>query len=412
MERTPPRVTRRNNRNGQSNSAQAQGGAQLHPDVDEDSSSPAPQPNTPSPGNTSSSTDQLLQRILEELENLKKEVRDNKRDADARFQDLNALMIQQTSPRRADRPNSPTPRSQTPPRRTQTPPQDDEDDIYGQPNPPRTYKPEPRPFPPQDARVSTNPERFYANYPPLPSSQHPSRQPSLQPSQQPFQQPPRPPFQANSPYPQDLREKTPRPNDIAPYDDGSGKGATGSTMKLGLKPPPFHGLDTEHFAPWLYTVELYFYTNKLPGDEYFLNGLMLLEGDAHAFAYDLMCKNNGKGLSWDEFKYHMRERYDNAELRDEMLKEHLKSMRYHGPARMDEFCTVFRNIEMQISSNELTLKTRLDIFMKSMPTGVKDWVILSGTPSSMDTVYQMAHKWARAHKDQHPQRIKRLRNRE
>jgi len=79
---------------------------------------------------------------------------------------------------------------------------------------------------------------------------------------------------------------------------------------------------------------------------------------------------------------------------------------------MDEFCTVFRNIEMQISSNELTLKTRLDIFMKSMPTGVKDWVILSGTPSSMDTVYQMAHKWARAHKDQHPQRIKRLRNRE
>jgi hypothetical protein len=171
MDRTPPRITRRNNRGGQGSSAQAQGSAQLHPDVDEDSSSPAPQPNTPSPGNTPS-TEELLQRILERLENIEKEVRDNKRDADARFQDLNALMIQQTSPRRTDRPNSPTPRSQTPPRRTQTPPQGDEDDVYGHPNPPRTYRLEPRPFPPQDARVSTNPERFYANYPPLPSSQH------------------------------------------------------------------------------------------------------------------------------------------------------------------------------------------------------------------------------------------------
>lgn len=82
MEKTPPRVTQRNNRNGQSSSAQAQGGAQLYSDIDgEDSSSPAPlQPNTPSPGNTSSSTDQLLQRILERLENIEKEVKDNKRE--------------------------------------------------------------------------------------------------------------------------------------------------------------------------------------------------------------------------------------------------------------------------------------------------------------------------------------------
>jgi len=155
MERTPPRVTRRNNRSGQGSSAQAQDSAQLHPDVDDDSSSPAPQPNTPSPGNAPS-TEELLQRILERLESLEKRVEDNKRDADARFQDLNALMIQNNSPRRGDRPNSPTPRSQTAPRRSQTPPQDD-DDIYSRP---RTYRPEPRPFPPQDARVNTNPGRF------------------------------------------------------------------------------------------------------------------------------------------------------------------------------------------------------------------------------------------------------------
>jgi hypothetical protein len=220
-----------------------------------------------------------MQLILERLERMERNfdtrLEDHMRETDTKIQGLNALIIQSTSPRRS-RPISPTPLP-----RGQTPPQDDEDDdIYGHPNPPRTYKPTPKPFPPQDAPVSTNPERFYANYAPLPqSSQHPSRQQSRQPSyqpQQPFQlpRPPRSPFQAYSPYPpQDqVREKTPRPNDIAPYEGESGRNAV--PMRLGLKPPSFQGHHTEDFAAWIYTVELYFYTNKLPGDEYFLNGTL------------------------------------------------------------------------------------------------------------------------------------------
>ena len=108
--------------------------------------------------------------------NFNQRLEDHMRETDTKIQGLNALIIQSTSPRRS-RPISPTPLP-----RGQTPPQDDEDDdIYGHPNPPRTYKATPKPFPPQDARVSTNPERFYANYPPLPSPQLPSRQQSRQP---------------------------------------------------------------------------------------------------------------------------------------------------------------------------------------------------------------------------------------
>src|ERR1700731_4839536 len=65
----------------------------------------------PSPGNTSS-TNELLQLILERLDNIEKELKDHKRDTDRKIQDLNALIIQNNSPRRSDRPNSPTPRAQ------------------------------------------------------------------------------------------------------------------------------------------------------------------------------------------------------------------------------------------------------------------------------------------------------------
>jgi len=75
---------------------------------------------------------------------------------------------------------------------------------------------------------------------------------------------------------------------------------------------------------------------------------------------------------------------------------------------MDEFCTTFQNIEMQISNNELTLKSRLDIFMRSVPPEIRSWETFSGAPTSMDAVYQIACRWARK-QNQHPQRIERLR---
>jgi hypothetical protein len=53
---------------------------------------------------------------------------------------------------------------------------------------------------------------------------------------------------------------------------------------------------------------------------------------------------------------------------------------------MDEFCTTFQNIEMQISNNELTLKSRLDIFMRSVPPEIRSWETFSGAPTSMDAV--------------------------
>src|SRR5579859_6139644 len=113
-------------------------------------------------------------------------------------------------------------------------------------------------------------------------------------------------------------------------------------VRLSIKPPSFCGTDIENFAAWLYSVELYFFTNKLPASRYFTNGLLLLEGNTHIYMYDLILQNNRNSLTWSEFKEAIREQYDKHELRDAMLKEHLQRMRYHGALRMDEFCTAFQ----------------------------------------------------------------------
>jgi len=90
-------------------------------------------------------------------------------------------------------------------------------------------------------------------------------------------------------------------------------------------------------------------------------------------------------------------------------REHLEKLRYQGPARMDEFCTEFQRLEMQISDKELTLEGRL---LKSMPHDVRTWTNLCNPPTSMDVVYQTARKCARSYNQGQPQRIERIRIRE
>src|ERR1700731_4099682 len=105
MKRTPPRnVNTRRHRSGQNRSAHPQGSGQLFPNVEgEDySNSPTPQPNTPS-------SSSVLQLILERLDNIEKQLEDHKRETDMKIRDLNALIIQSNSPRRSDKPRSPTP---------------------------------------------------------------------------------------------------------------------------------------------------------------------------------------------------------------------------------------------------------------------------------------------------------------
>ena len=114
MDRTPPRnINTRSRRNGRNDPAQGQSSDQLHPDIggEDSSNSATPQPNTPSPGNTS----EILMLILERLDKIDKRLEDHdgriediKKDMDTKMRDFNALNIQNNSPRRNDRPNSPT----------------------------------------------------------------------------------------------------------------------------------------------------------------------------------------------------------------------------------------------------------------------------------------------------------------
>jgi gag-polyprotein putative aspartyl protease len=342
---------------------------------------------------------------------------DHRMETEKKLLDLNSLIIRSDSPRRISEklPTlSPSPHSQTPL-------QDAMEGIYGDSNPPNPSKGQqqgPKPFPPQAARVNTPPERVYTNYPPVPQpSLHLSRQQSQQPPQQPLQPPFQPYTQESTPHPysypqqeprqQAMGERVSRPRDIPPYE-----GEDGDDVWLDIKPPPFYGLATENFACWLFTVELFFRSKKLPASRYFANGLLLLEGFARDYAIEQVHRNNGVALTWEEFKFYMRERFDNPERRDPMLRRHLENLRYLGPARMAEFCTEFQRIEMQISDKELTLRGRLLIFLKSMPHELRVWINLSNPPASMDSVYQTARKWARANNQGHPQRIERIRIRE
>jgi len=198
-----------------------------------------------------------------------------------------------------------------------------------------------------------------------------------------------------------------RLRDIPPYE-----AEDRDVVWLDIQPPPFYGLPTENFASWLYIVELFFNDRKLPTSRYFANGVILLEGSAREYMIARILRNNDKALTWEDYKRYMRERYDKTERRDAMLRRHLEELRYQGPSRMDEFCTEFQRIEMQIPDNELTLKSRLLIFYKSMPHKLRIWINLNNPPASMDAVYQTARKWARSYNQGHSQRIERIRIRE
>jgi len=139
---------------------------------------------------------------------------------------------------------------------------------------------------------------------------------------------------------------------------------------------------------------------------------MLLEGGAREYMIEQIHRNNDTLLTWEEYKYVMRERYDKPERRDRKLREYLEKLRYPGPARMEEFCVEFHRVETQISDRELTFRGRLLIFMRTMPHEVRTCINLS-RPTTMDDAYQTASTWAEAYaQGQQPQRIERLRIRD
>jgi len=58
-------------------------------------------------------------------------------------------------------------------------------------------------------------------------------------------------------------------------------------------------------------------------------------------------------------------KFGKAEVREELLREKLERVRYHGPAKMGEFCAEFRVIETQIY--DMVFRDRLRAFKKAVP---------------------------------------------
>jgi hypothetical protein len=73
-----------------------------------------------------------------------------------------------------------------------------------------------------------------------------------------------------------------------------------------------------------------------------------LRGDAATFAYTERVKNNGRDPIWEQFRLKFIEKYENHQVRGDLLRHKLRALRFYGPHRMTEYCEQYRHIESQI----------------------------------------------------------------
>ena len=321
VNRTPPRPRR------------ASPPASSHPsneeqEQDDDEDMTPARPVAPTP------EEPTLRSVMEAVLAMRTELRENQRqvqecqrqmqECQRQIQDLNALFIRMNSPlgrdnrapsptmRRSPQPEHQQQRERGPqparmPRFDTAPP---EDDIYGQPPS--------RQLPPQDPYFGRG--RTFS--PPI--------------------------FHRTSQNaPEDNREcqMSEFPAEIPPYRPSGDARIATAAPKTNIRPPTFAGRELENFSSWVWKMESYLRTIRVPPDDYFGTAMFYLVEEADAFVYDLVRRNNGKNLAWDTFKSEMRERYERPTIRSDLLCQKLENVRYEGPSQMIEYCTAFRAIE-------------------------------------------------------------------
>jgi len=103
------------------------------------------------------------------------------------------------------------------------------------------------------------------------------------------------------PYTQDMRgvrtSYESYPDDVLSHRSSEEPHSKDMASRLSGKPPTFYGTDAENFSIWIYKIELHFYNNCIPAEDYFTNMFVFLGGDVDAFAYELVLANGGKGLT-------------------------------------------------------------------------------------------------------------------
>src|SRR5438270_234710 len=123
----------------------------------------------------------------------------------------------------------------------------------------------------------------------------------------------------NGPEDNHERQMSEFPVEIPPYRPSGDARIATAAPKTNIRPPTFAGRELENFFSWVWKMESYLRTIRVPADDYFGTAMFYLVEEADAFVYDLVCRNNGKNLAWNTFKSEMREHYERPTIHSDLL---------------------------------------------------------------------------------------------
>src|SRR5437763_8859443 len=201
--------------------------------------------------------------------------------------------------------------------------------------------------------------------------------------------------------PEDNRERQTSefPAEIPPYRPSGDARIATAAPKTNIRPPTFASCEMENFSSWVWKMESYLRTIRVPPDDYFGTAMFYLVEEADAFVYELVRRNNGKNLAWDTFKSEMRECYERPTIHSNLLRQKLENVRYEGPSQMIEYCTAFRAITQQIFN--MNFDDKLRTFLRPLPTNCQVHIKLNVTANDMESCYHIARQWAHTIEDTH-----------
>lgn len=165
----------------------------------------------------------------------------------------------------------------------------------------------------------------------------------------------------------------------------------------GSRPPYFYGRYTENATTWLETIEDRFFLSQTP-DKYKVASISSqLKGVAGQWYSDIR-KEYGRRPTWEEFKDEIQKKFVDSAIRTTYLRFTLKSISYSGPQDMENYIANFRNIELQISREDMSFGDRLEYFLGPFDIRLKRR-IKNEHHSKMESVYNAAQEWAMAYID-------------
>jgi Ty3 transposon capsid-like protein len=180
----------------------------------------------------------------------------------------------------------------------------------------------------------------------------------------------------------------PAPTKHPPPDDDEDN--TMGTGKLqGVKLPTFKGRDGENILSWIAKIQLLLDAAEVPEQNRVANVAPLLVGDADTWFY-WYCSTHPLAIpTWDEFKEALKDKYERSSIRDDMLRQKLRSVKFNGLRQMEEYCAKFKSTEIQL--NEMAFKDRLQYFTTNLPANL-DLYLRDLKLTTMEDVYQAARE--------------------